>query len=123
MTTGYFVQEKAGKVLKAAYLSSDAYLQGGYGETIIKAFLKNEEEILLDHLFQEMPVPEFKHIQPEWYRKTKNSVEDDVYPDYAYVLRGKNLFVYHVGKYLFKVRKETAGEWINKLDTAAGNSV
>lgn len=115
MTIGYFAQEKARKVVKAAYLSSDAYLQGGWGEEIIEAFSKNEELNLLDRLFQEIPVPEFKYIQPEWYRKTVNSEEDDLYPDYAYVLRGNILFIYKVGRLLFRVTKETAEVWLHVI--------
>ena len=53
MTTGYFVQESAGKVVKAAYLSDYAYLQGGWGETIIDAFSRSEEQNLLP--FSRMP--------------------------------------------------------------------
>ena len=37
MTRGYFVLEQAGAVVKAAYLSGDAYLQYGHGQEIIEA--------------------------------------------------------------------------------------
>ena len=115
MTTGYIVQESAGKVVKAAYLSDYAYLQGGWGETIIDAFSRSEEQNLLDRLFQECPVPEFKHIQPEWYRKTKQSEDDDLYPAYAYVLRENALSVYYYGRFLFRVTKETAEVWLRVI--------
>ena len=32
MTNGYFVIEKKGKITKAVYLVSDAYLDNGYGD-------------------------------------------------------------------------------------------
>lgn len=38
MTKGYYVIEKGNQVLKAVYLSGDAYLDRGYGERILKAF-------------------------------------------------------------------------------------
>lgn len=41
MTNGYFVIEKKGKIAKAVYLVSDAYLDNGYGEKIIRAFAEN----------------------------------------------------------------------------------
>ena len=36
MTRGYFALEKSGAVVKAAYLSGDAYLQNGHGQEFIK---------------------------------------------------------------------------------------
>lgn len=43
MTNGYFVIEKKGKITKAVYLVSDAYLDNGYGEKIIRAFAEKQE--------------------------------------------------------------------------------
>nr|WP_205131856.1 hypothetical protein [Mediterraneibacter glycyrrhizinilyticus] len=50
MTRGYFALEKSGAVVKAAYLSGDAYLQNGHGQEIIKAYAEGKELELLEEL-------------------------------------------------------------------------
>lgn len=106
MTRGYFVMEKAGKVLKAAELSSDAYLQNGYGEQILTEYRDGKAEEFLDSLTQAD-----ENIHPGWYRKVKGVNSD--FAEYAYVLRSGNLTVYHFGKKLFTVTPGTADKWLS----------
>lgn len=117
MTRGYYVIEKGSQVLKAVYLSGDAYLDCGYGERILKAFAKDGETEYLDYLFDEMMPHEkedIRDIVPEWYRITQKS-NHRPYVDYGYVLKNNTLRVYYYGKLLFVVKKDTANKWINAI--------
>lgn len=51
MTKGYFVIEGNGKIRKATYLVSDAYLDNGYGEQIIRAFAEKRELEFLEQTY------------------------------------------------------------------------
>ena len=66
MTRGYFVLEQSGAVVKAAYLSSDAYLQYGHGQEIIKAYAEGNEMELLEELHKRTDIREIDHIRPGW---------------------------------------------------------
>lgn len=117
MTRGYYVIEKGNQVLKAVYLSGDAYLDCGYGERILKAFAEDRETEYLDYLFDEITPQEkedVRDIVPEWYRITKKS-NHRPYIDYGYVLKNNTLRVYYYGKLLFVVKKDTANKWINAI--------
>lgn len=117
MTRGYYVIEKGSQVLKAVYLSGDAYLDRGYGERILKAFAKDRETEYLDYLFDEMMPYEkedIRDIVPEWYRITKKSNHRPCI-DYGYVLKNNTLKVYYYGKLLFVVKKDTANKWIDAI--------
>lgn len=117
MTRGYYVIEKGSQVLKAVYLSGDAYLDCGYGERILKAFAENGETEYLDYLFDEITPQEkedVRDIVPEWYRITKKSNHRPCI-DYGYVLKNNTLRVYYYGKLLFVVKKDTANKWINAI--------
>ena len=117
MTRGYYVIEKGSQVLKAVYLSGDAYLDRGYGERILKAFAKDRETEYLDYLFDEMMPHEKEDIRdiiPEWYRITKKSNHRPCI-DYGYVLKNNTLRVYYYGKLLFVVKKDTANKWIDAI--------
>lgn len=111
MTRGYYVLEQGKTIVKAAYLSGDAYLQGGYGEQIIKSYTENHELDLLERLASETNKEDVEYIRPEWYRKTGHSEKNDMYYDYAYVLTGNHLKVYYYGHLMFVVTKETASYW------------
>ena len=117
MTRGYYVIEKGSQVLKAVYLSGDAYLDRGYGERILKAFAEDRETEYLDYLFDEMMPHEkedIRDIVPEWYRITKKSNHRPCI-DYGYVLKNNTLKVYYYGKLLFVVKKDTANKWIDAI--------
>lgn len=119
MTRGYFVLEQSGAVVKAAYLSSDAYLQYGHGQEIIKAYAEGNEMELLEELHKRTDIREIDHIRPGWYRKTVYSGKDDYFEEYGYVLTNSNLSIYNFGKFLFRTNKEYAKTWlevINSLD-------
>ena len=71
MTKGYFVIEGNGKIRKATYLVSDAYLDNGYGEQIIRAFAEKRELEFLEQTYQKLDLTDKRNIQslqPEWYR-------------------------------------------------------
>lgn len=118
MTRGYYVIEKGGKALKAVYLSGDAYLQDeGYGAGIVKEFSENREFELFEQLYAEMSEVDremVNDIKPEWYRITNNSKESP-FVDYSYVLTNNKLKVYHFGKILFTITKESATKWCHAL--------
>ena len=117
MTRGYYVLEKANKILGAAYLSGDAYLCGGYGEKIIQAFSENRETEYLHQLIDEMTDYDRENVTdlvPECYRITKKS-EDRPFVDYSYVLKNNTLRVYYYGKLMFIIRKETADNWLDAV--------
>lgn len=116
MTRGYFVLEKSGKIIKGAYINSDAYLQGcGHGNEILEAFASGKEMELMENFCQENITSGndcmTEGIIPEWYRKTSRSERDDIVSDYAYVLRGKKLYVYYFGRRLFSTDRDHAGAW------------
>mgnify|MGYP000611285042 CR=1 FL=1 len=118
MTRGYYVKEQGGKVINAVYLSSDAYLQNGYGERIIEAFMLGKEEQMMDSIAASMDSADKKnmlYVKPEWYRKTVNSKIDAFYEEYGYVLRNPKepkLVVYHHGKRLFALSRKEAPRWL-----------
>ena len=119
MTRGYFVLEQAGAVVKAAYLSGDAYLQYGHGQEIIEAYAKGNEMKLLEELHKRTDIREIAHIRPGWYRKTAYAGKDDSFEEYGYVLTDSSLSIYNYGKLLFRTNKEHAKIWlevINSLD-------
>ena len=93
MTNGYFVIEEKGKIKKVVYLMSDAYLDNGYGEKIIRAFAEKQELKLMKRIYQNLDLMDKKNIRsikPEWYRKTVHSDKGDIFSEYAYVVREKN---------------------------------
>lgn len=111
MTRGYFTKEKNGKVEKAAYLPSDAYLDKvGYGHDILAAFSKGEELELLDKLSKESDIKNIEGIEPWWYRNGKTRMVFRT--DYAYVLVGNKLKAYNHGKLLFCTKREDAEIWL-----------
>ena len=111
MTRGYFTKEKNGKVEKAAYLPSDAYLDKvGYGHDILAAFSKGGELELLDKLSKESDIKNIEGIEPWWYRNGKTRMVFRT--DYAYVLVGNKLKAYNHGKLLFCTKREDAETWL-----------
>ena len=119
MTRGYFVLEQSGIVVKAAYLPSDAFLQYGHGQEIIKAYAEGNEMKLLEKFHKKTDIREIAHIRPGWYRKTVYSGKNDSFEEYGYVLTDSCLSIYNYGKFLFRINKEYAKTWlevINSLD-------
>ena len=119
MTKGYFVIEGNGKIRKATYLVSDAYLDNGYGEQIIRAFAEKRELEFLEQTYQKLDLTDKRNIQslqPEWYRKTTHSNKGDIFSEYAYVVRKEKLRVYHYGKLLFCLKREDAEIWLYLLE-------
>ena len=119
MTRGYFVLEQSGIVVKAAYLPSDAYLQYGHGQEIIKAYAEGNEMELLEKLYERTDKRDIDHIRPGWYRETVYSGKDDFIEEFGYVLTNSSLSIYNFGKFLFRTKKEHAKTWlevINSLD-------
>lgn len=118
MTNGYFVIEEKGKIKKVVYLVSDAYLDNGYGEKIIRAFAEKQELKLMERIYQNLDLMDKKNIRsikPEWYRKTVHSDKGDIFSEYAYVVRGEKLRVYHYGKSLFCLKREDVEIWLYLL--------
>lgn len=118
MTNGYFVIEEKGKIKKVVYLMSDAYLDNGYGEKIIRAFAEKQELKLMERIYQNLDLMDKKNIRsikPEWYRKTVHSDKGDIFSEYAYVVRGEKLRAYHYGKLLFCLKREDAEIWLYLL--------
>lgn len=118
MTNGYFVIEEKGKIKKVVYLMSDAYLDNGYGEKIIRAFAEKQELKLMKRIYQNLDLMDKKNIRsikPEWYRKTVHSDKGDIFSEYAYVVRGEKLRVYHYGKSLFCLKREDVEIWLYLL--------
>ena len=116
MTRGYFVYEKGGAVVKAAYIPSDAYIGGDTCREILMAFYEGREMELLDKMGQETAKQDIEHICPEWYRITAKSQPDDYIGEYGYVLKGETLTVYYWGKKLFSIKREHASTWAKVSD-------
>ena len=61
---------------------SDAYLDNGYGEQIIRAFAEKRELEFLEQTYQKLDLTDKRNIQslqPEWYRKTTHSNKGDIF--------------------------------------------
>ena len=97
---------------------SDAYLDNGYGEKIIRAFAEKQELKFWEKTYQNLDSMDKRNIQsikPEWYRKTTHSSKGDIFSEYAYVVRGEKLRAYHYGKLLFCLKREDAEIWLYLL--------
>lgn len=61
---------------------SDAYLDNGYGEKIIRAFAEKQELKFWEKTYQNLDSMDKRNIQsikPEWYRKTTHSSKGDIF--------------------------------------------
>ena len=116
MTRGYFVYEKNSRIVKAAYIPSDAYVGGDTCREILMAFYEGRELELLEKMERGVSKRSVEGIRPEWYRKTSKSKSDDYFEEYGSVLRGKTLIVYHYGEMLFSTKRGDAYIWAKISD-------
>mgnify|MGYP000102159067 CR=1 FL=1 len=119
MTKGYFVIEGNGKIRKATYLVSDAYLDNGYGEQIIRAFAEKRELEFLEQTYQKLDLTDkriYNHYNQSGIEKQLIPIKEIFFQNIAYVVRKEKLRVYHYGKLLFCLKREDAEIWLYLLE-------
>ena len=114
MTRGYVCIVEGTKILKVAYLESDAYLKY-YGKNILVSITNGtidewmENQIHYNHEIYGNEEPD-KNFSLDWIRKGKNNkdwrISDFVEYGYLYNIKTNILKVYYCGKLLYTIKNE-----------------